>query len=109
MVNAHPHYSNDEKIAIVHNGIIENYLEIKERLTNKGFTFVSQTDTEVLAQLLDYYYMGESAGDPLDAIARTMLHVRGSTRWACCLPTGRHHLAARGTARWWSARPRTAP
>ena len=78
MVNAHPHYSNDKKIAIVHNGIIENYLEIKERLTNKGFTFVSQTDTEVLAQLLDYYYMGESAGDPLDAIARTMLHVRVS-------------------------------
>ena len=78
VVNAHPHYSNDKKIAIVHNGIIENYLEIKERLTNKGFTFVSQTDTEVLAQLLDYYYMGESAGDPLDAIARTMLHVRGS-------------------------------
>ena len=77
VVNAHPHYSNDKKIAIVHNGIIENYLEIKERLTNKGFTFVSQTDTEVLAQLLDYYYMGES-GDPLDAIARTMLHVRGS-------------------------------
>ena len=69
VVNAHPHYSNDKKIAIVHNGIIENYLEIKERLTNKGFTFVSQTDTEVLAQLLDYYYMGESAGDPLDAIA----------------------------------------
>ena len=62
----------------MHNGIIENYLETKERLTNKGPTFVSQTDTEVLAQLLDYYYMGESAGDPLDAIARTMLHVRGS-------------------------------
>ena len=74
VVNAHPHYSNDKKIAIVHNGIIENYLEIKERLTNKGFTFVSQTDTEVLAQLLDYYYMGESAGDPLDAIARHYLN-----------------------------------
>ena len=78
VVNAHPHYSRDQKIAVVHNGIIENYLEIKERLVNRGFTFVSQTDTEVVAQLLDYYYTGESAGDALDAIARMMLHVRGS-------------------------------
>ena len=71
VVNAHPHYSNDKKIAIVHNGIIENYLEIKERLTNKGFTFVSQTDTEVLAQLLDYYYA--DCGDIFEAMIR-MLH-----------------------------------
>ncbi|HIX94127.1 MAG TPA: glutamine--fructose-6-phosphate transaminase (isomerizing) [Candidatus Gemmiger excrementipullorum] len=78
VVNAHPHYSRDQKIAVVHNGIIENYLEIKERLTNKGFTFASQTDTEVVAQLLDYYYTGSSAGDALDAIARMMMHVRGS-------------------------------
>ena len=78
VVNAHPHYSRDQKIAVVHNGIIENYQEIKERLLNKGFTFVSQTDTEVVAQLLDYYYTGESAGNPLDAITRMMLHVRGS-------------------------------
>ena len=78
VVNAHPHYSRDQKIAVVHNGIIENYLEVKERLTNRGYTFVSQTDTEVVAQLLDYYYTGESAGDALDAISRMMLHVRGS-------------------------------
>ena len=78
VVNAHPHYSRDQKIAVVHNGIIENYQEIKERLINKGFSFVSQTDTEVVAQLLDYYYMGESAGNALDAITRMMLHVRGS-------------------------------
>ena len=78
VVNAHPHYSRDQKIAVVHNGIIENYQEIKERLLNKGFSFVSQTDTEVVAQLLDYYYMGESAGNALDAITRMMLHVRGS-------------------------------
>ena len=70
VVNAHPHYSRDQKIAVVHNGIIENYQEIKDRLLNKGFTFVSQTDTEVVAQLLDYYYMGESAGNALDAITR---------------------------------------
>ena len=78
VINAHPHYSRDQKIAVVHNGIIENYLEIKERLTNRGYSFVSQTDTEVVAQLLDYYYTGESAGNALDAIARMMLHVRGS-------------------------------
>ena len=78
VVNAHPHYSRDQKIAVVHNGIIENYQEIKDRLLNKGFTFVSQTDTEVVAQLLDYYYTGESAGNALDAITRMMLHVRGS-------------------------------
>ena len=61
------------RLPSVHNGIIENYQEIKERLLNKGFSFVSQTDTEVVAQLLDYYYMGESAGNALDAITRMML------------------------------------
>ena len=78
VLNAHPHYSRDEKIAVVHNGIIENYQERKDRLIKRGFSFVSQTDTEVVAQLLDYYYTGVSAGDALDAIARMMLHVRGS-------------------------------
>ena len=78
VLNAHTHYSRDEKIAVVHNGIIENYQELKDRLIKRGFTFVSQTDTEVVAQLLDYYYTGVSAGDALDAIARMMLHVRGS-------------------------------
>ena len=78
VVNAHPHYSRDQKIAVVHNGIIENYQELKTRLINKGFTFASQTDTEVVAQLLDYYYTGVSAGDSLDAITRMMMHVRGS-------------------------------
>ena len=76
--NAHPHYSRDEKIAVVHNGIIENYQELKDRLVNRGYTFTSQTDTEVVAQLIDYYYTGEAAGDPLAAITRMMLHVRGS-------------------------------
>ena len=77
-INSHPHVSQNGKVALVHNGIIENYQEIKDRLLNKGFTFVSQTDTEVVAQLLDYYYTGESAGNALDAITRMMLHVRGS-------------------------------
>ena len=78
VANAHPHYSRDQKIAVVHNGIIENYQELKNKLASQGFTFASQTDTEVVAQLLDYYYTGVSAGDPLDAITRMMLHVRGS-------------------------------
>ena len=78
VVNAHPHYSKDERIAVVHNGIIENFQELKDRLIGRGFDFVSQTDTEVVAQLIDYYYTGEAAGDPLGAITRMMLHVRGS-------------------------------
>ena len=77
-LNAHPHYSRGEKVAVVHNGIIENYQELKERLTARGYDFATQTDTEVVAQLVHYYYTGASAGDALDAIARMMLHVRGS-------------------------------
>lgn len=53
--NAHPHTSSDEKIVLVHNGICENYLEIKEFLTQKGFTFHSQTDTEVIVKLIEYH------------------------------------------------------
>lgn len=78
VINAHPHYSRDEKIAVVHNGIIENYQELKDWLINRGYIFVSQTDTEVVAQLVDYYYTGEAAGDPLDSITRMMMRVRGS-------------------------------
>lgn len=58
-VNAHPHMSSDGKFAIVHNGIIENYIEIKNELTRKGVKFLSDTDTEVIVQLLDYYYDGD--------------------------------------------------
>ena len=54
--NAHPHVGQDGKIAVVHNGIIENYLEIKNFLIGKGIVFVSDTDTEVIVQLLEYYY-----------------------------------------------------
>ena len=72
-VNSHPHRGG-EKVTLVHNGIIENYKEIKEQLIAKGRTFVSDTDTEVVAQLLDSHY----TGDPLSAIAATMAEVRGS-------------------------------
>lgn len=57
--NAHPHYNEAKSIAVVHNGIIENYVKLKEKLTKRGYHFQSQTDTEVLAHLLDYYYKGD--------------------------------------------------
>lgn len=75
--NAHPHYSDDKNIIVVHNGIIENYQELKEKLSKSGYTFYSQTDTEVLAKLVDYYYKKYGDG-PIDALARCMMRVRGS-------------------------------
>lgn len=74
VANAHPHCSSDKRIVVVHNGIIENYKELKEYLQKKGFEFQSQTDTEVVAHLLDYYYKG----NPLEAIARVLSRIRGS-------------------------------
>ena len=73
-VNAHPHYNEDETIAVVHNGIIENYLKIKEKLLAKGYKFQSETDTEVVAQYLSYLYKG----DPIEAITKLMHRVEGS-------------------------------
>ena len=55
-LNAHPHSSDDENVIAVHNGIIENYQELKEKLTKSGYTFCSQTDTEVAVKLIDYYF-----------------------------------------------------
>lgn len=78
VANAHPHYSSNKKVAVVHNGIIENYQELKDKMINRGYTFASQTDTEVVVQMIDYYYSGEAAGNPIDAITRMMMHVRGS-------------------------------
>ena len=74
VANAHPHCSKDKRIVVVHNGIIENYKELKEYLQKKGFVFLSETDTEVVAHLLDYYYKG----NPLEAIARALGRIRGS-------------------------------
>ncbi len=73
-VNAHPHMNKDGSIAVVHNGIIENYQKLKQRLQKKGYEFVSDTDTEVVAQMLDYYY----EGDPLKAIVKVMHRLEGS-------------------------------
>lgn len=85
--NAHPHVSGncsrsgsgavESEVVGVHNGIIENYTELKEKLLKHGYTFYSQTDTEVVIKLVDYYYKKYKLG-PIDAIAKTMVRVRGS-------------------------------
>ena len=74
--NAHPHCTEDRSVVLVHNGIIENYQELKEKLLKSGYTFYSQTDTEVAVKLIDYYY--KKTGTPLEAISRAMLRIRGS-------------------------------
>ena len=86
-INAHPHVSGnctgsgsgpvESDVVGVHNGIIENYQELKEKLQKHGYAFYSQTDTEVLIKLVDYYYKKYKMG-PIDALAKTMLRVRGS-------------------------------
>lgn len=73
-VNAHPHFNKEESIVVVHNGIIENYLKQKKKLEKKGYEFISETDTEVIAHLLDYYYKG----NPLEAITKIMHRMEGS-------------------------------
>lgn len=75
--NAHPHCTDDGNVVGVHNGIIENYVELKEKLVRKGYAFYSQTDTEVAIKMVDYYYKKYNMG-PIDAIAKTMVRVRGS-------------------------------
>ncbi len=75
--NAHPHVSDDYNVVAVHNGIIENYTEIKEKLLKKGYFFYSDTDTEAIVKLIDYYYKKYNIG-PVDALAKTMVRVRGS-------------------------------
>ncbi|MCX8128519.1 MAG: glutamine--fructose-6-phosphate transaminase (isomerizing) [Clostridia bacterium] len=67
-VNSHPHISQSGKIAVVHNGIIENYMKLKEFLISQGFNFVSETDTEVVAHLVEYYYKGDLAKAVMEAI-----------------------------------------
>ena len=73
-VNSHPHFNRDRTITVVHNGIIENYIPLKNKLMKKGYEFVSDTDTEVAAQLLDYYYNG----NPLETILKVLHRIEGS-------------------------------
>ena len=75
--NAHPHVSEDGNVVAVHNGIIENYQELKNKLIRKGYTFYSDTDTEVAVKLIDYYYK-KYEGTPVDAINHSMVRIRGS-------------------------------
>lgn len=76
-LNAHPHCSDDCNVVGVHNGIIENYQELKDKLVRKGYTFHSSTDTEVAIKLVDYYYK-KYEGTPVDAINHSMVRIRGS-------------------------------
>jgi len=73
-LNSHPHVSNSGKIAVVHNGIFENYMELKEFLQTKGYQFFSETDTEVFANLIDYHYKG----DIVEAVIKSINEVEGS-------------------------------
>ena len=73
-INSHPHMNTKGTISVVHNGIIENYITLKNKLISKGYTFKSETDTEVIAQLLDYYYRG----NPLETITKVMHRMEGS-------------------------------
>lgn len=75
--NAHPHKSDDGNVIAVHNGIIENYQELKEKLLRKGYQFYSSTDTEVAVKLIDYYYK-KYEGTPVDALNHAMVRIRGS-------------------------------
>ena len=75
--NAHPHASDDHNVTGVHNGIIENYQELKDKLSRHGYTFYSQTDTEIAIKLIDYYMKKYQQG-PLDSIGRAMTRIKGS-------------------------------
>jgi glutamine---fructose-6-phosphate transaminase (isomerizing) len=81
--NAHPHVSCDGKVALIHNGVIENYAQIKTFLTSKGYTFASETDTEVLCNLVAYHFAKEPAGNNgtnrfLESVRKTLRHVEGT-------------------------------
>ncbi|MFQ9157570.1 MAG: glutamine--fructose-6-phosphate transaminase (isomerizing) [Blautia sp.] len=89
-VNAHPHFNKDHSIAVVHNGIIENYAKLKKKLENKGYEFQSETDTEVLVHLLTDYYKG----DPIEAIERVMHRVEGSYGLGIMFKDHPHHIYA---------------
>ena len=75
--NAHPQFNETRSIAVVHNGIIENYMKLKNKLINRGYQFISETDTEVVAHLLEYYYK-KTNGDVIDTITKVMHRVEGS-------------------------------
>lgn len=79
-INSHPHLGSQNKVAIVHNGIIENYKQIKERLEQKGISFASQTDSEVIAQLAEYYH----TRDIIETVIKTANALEGFMHWVLC-------------------------
>ncbi len=89
-VNAHPHMNEENSIAVVHNGIIENYAQLKQKLQQKGYKFASETDTEVLVHMLTEYYHG----DPLEAIEKVMHRVEGSYALGILFLDHPHHIYA---------------
>lgn len=91
--NAHPHVSDDGDVVAVHNGIIENYQELKDKLLKAGYTFYSQTDTEVAVNLIDYYQKKYRLG-PVDSIARAMIRIRGSYALAVMFKEEPDHIYA---------------
>ena len=94
-VNAHPHMSNDNKFAVVHNGIIENYAQLREELKGKGFQFKSETDTEVIVHLMDMYY----EGDLKKAVLKTISRLEGAYALGIlCAEEGGRIVAARQSA-----------
>ena len=111
--NAHPHVSENGQIALVHNGIIENYLEIKESLQRQGVTFASDTDSEVVAQLLEFHYA--ECGSILEAVGRVLRRIEGSYAFGIlCEDHPNTLIAARkdsplilGSARTETSSPRT--
>ena len=96
-INAHPHLSGDGKIAVVHNGIIENYVELRDFLISQGYTFKSETDTEVVAQLIAFYYA--ECGNALEAVFRVLRRIEGAYALGIlCINEPEHFIAARKDA-----------
>lgn len=96
-INAHPHLSGDKKIAVVHNGIIENYVELRDFLKSNGYNFVSDTDTEVVAQLISYYY--NECHDLFEAVFRVLRRIEGAYALGImCSEEPDHIIAARKDA-----------
>ena len=91
-LNAHPHTSDDGEVVAVHNGIIENYNELKQKLVNKGYSFYSQTDTEIATKLINYYY--RKYNDPISAMERFIFHAHGSYAIAVIFKDYPHEIYA---------------
>ena len=96
-INAHPHLSGDGNIAVVHNGIIENYVELRDFLISQGYTFKSETDTEVVTQLIAFYYA--ECGNALEAVFRVLRRIEGAYALGIlCIDEPEHFIAARKDA-----------